>query len=135
MAADVVSIVPEVPNFPVPQPPSGLRAAGKRFWKTTVEEYDLRVDELSILRQICATLDTIAEIEAARKKDGNPLLTTGSMGQEVIHPYIAELRTQRSQLASLMKSLGLKNADEGEPGNSSAAGTALVNSRWQKRAG
>lgn len=115
--------------------PRGLKAGGKKLWTKITEDYDLRADELAILTQACATIDTIEAIQKAHDQAGNPLLATGSMGQETVHPYLTELRAQRAQLTRLLSTIGIPDATGGDgPGtDASAAGANLVQLRWGKR--
>ncbi|WP_425664872.1 hypothetical protein [Agrococcus sp. DT81.2] len=92
--------------------PSGLGEAGARLWSQTVESYTLRADELEVLRAACAEADLIVRLEDALA--GEPLTTSGSMGQIVAHPLISELRQHRSTLASLVRGLKLPDESGGE---------------------
>ena len=101
-----------------PKPPKDLRDAGKAVWSSIASKYQLRPDEVTRLEAACRTADVIGMLEDAWRDLGNPMVSKGSMGQEVIHPLIGEIRTQRSSLASLLS--GLKLPDD-------AAGEAPVN--------
>lgn len=91
--------------------PSGLGDAGKELWSAIVPAYSLRPDELRTLADACAEADIIGDLEAARKV--SDLTTTGSMGQEVISPFISELRAHRTVLSGLLKSLKLPDSPAG----------------------
>ncbi|MBY0440846.1 MAG: hypothetical protein K2Q25_01725 [Mycobacteriaceae bacterium] len=65
---------------------------------------------MQILTQSCRVADVIAELDEAA--DEAPLTVKGSMGQQVISPFIAEARAQRSLLAQLLSRLGLPDTDE-----------------------
>lgn len=115
--------------------PASLSKSGAALWRSVASRYELRPDELSVLEQACSTADMIAELEAARVEAGLPLMTKGSMGQEVIHPFIGELRAQRAQLARLMARLKLPDDSSGAGGGdvSSSARHAAA-ARWSRGA-
>lgn len=117
-----------------PKPPVTLDKAGLALWGAVTKSYDLRADELATLEDACALSDMIAALEAAWVEDGKPLTTKGSMGQQVTHPLISEIRTHRMARASLLRSLKLpddgKAADAGER---SSQARAAANARWATR--
>lgn len=105
--------------------PRGLKTAGRKLWKATVEMYELRQDELEVLRAVCAEADLISRME--EELDGADLTVKGSMGQLVPHPLVTELRQHRATMAALLR--GMKLPDD--------AGDAVSNqqreaaqSRW-----
>ena len=103
--------------------PKGLRAAGRKLWRETTETYDLRADELEVLKAACMEADLIARMEDALADA--PLTVTGSMGQLVAHPLVQELRQHRSTMAGLLK--GLKLPEDGADANQQRA---AAQSRW-----
>lgn len=113
--------------------PKSLGKAGTSLWRAVASKYELRPDEYSILEQAAATADMIAELEAAREDQGRPLVSTGSMGQEVIHPFIGELRAQRSQMAALMARLKLPD-EASAPQDASSAARKAAATRWSRGA-
>jgi hypothetical protein len=84
-----------------PSAPTGLDLAGRAFWRQVVGEYELNPAELVLLGEACRTVDTLAAVAAAM--DGVPLTTTGSTGQMVAHPLLAEARAQRRVLDQLCR--------------------------------
>lgn len=92
--------------------PAGLHAHGKRLWRTVTAEFDLEAEphKLQILSQACRVTDVIAELDEAA--DEAPLTVKGSMGQQVISPFIAEARAQRSLLAQLLARLNFEGATD-----------------------
>lgn len=115
-----------------PKAPETLGAEGKRVWGLVVAKYDLRPDELLTLEDACAASDMIAELSRAWGDEGKPLTTKGSMGQQVIHPLIGEIRTQRAARNALWRQLHLPD----EPGGEGEASTepnqhrAAAQSKW-----
>lgn len=94
-----------------PKPPKTLADAGNALWSEVVGKYDLRPDEARVLADACHTADRVATMreELAERQ----IVTAGSMGQEVVHPLVAELRAHEAQVASLLGKLGLPDDDDG----------------------
>ena len=92
--------------------PAGLATAGKKLWRsvTAVFDFDAEPGKVQILTQACRVADVVAELDEAA--DEAPLTVKGSMGQQVISPFIAEARAQRALLAQLLGRLGLPDTDE-----------------------
>lgn len=92
--------------------PSGLQAAGKQLWRNVnaTFSFDEEPHKVQILKQACRVADVIAELDEAA--DEAPLTVKGSMGQQVISPFIAEARAQRALLAQLLSRLDLPDTDE-----------------------
>ena len=111
-------------------PPPGLGTAGRRLWKQVQKQYTLRPDEAVLLETACKTVDVIAELEAAM--DGQPLTTTGSMGQQREHPLLSEARQQRGLLNRTLAQLKLPDMDAGASLNQQRAAGL---SRWAQAHG
>lgn len=105
--------------------PKGLKTAGRKLWKATVESFELRQDEQEVLRAVCAEADLIARME--EELAGAPLTVKGSMGQLVPHPLVTELRQHRATMATLLR--GMKLPDEAGDGASNQQREA-AQSRW-----
>jgi hypothetical protein len=103
----------------------GGRSGGRSFG-----EFELNPVELVLLGEACRTVDTLATIAAAL--DGVSLTTTGSTGQTVAHPLLAEARAQRRVLDQLCRALALPLPDErvGRRRSPSAREAALT--RWAR---
>ncbi len=116
-------------------PPAGLQAAGKRLWRSVLDEYELRVDEAAVLESACRTADYIVRLDEALV-DAD-LISRGSMGQDREHPLLAEARQQRALLARLLQQLKLADLEEraGAPGigNNSVKARAAARARWGVR--
>lgn len=110
-----------------PKAPASLSTAGKTLWGDVVKKYDLRVDELAVLESACKTADMIATLDREWNGLGQPFLTRGSMGQDVIHPLIGERRAQQSQLAKLLGQLKLPDDGAGASPNQQRD---AAQSRW-----
>lgn len=109
--------------------PAGLAAGGKRVWASITGKYELRPDELATLEDACRISDMIDALTSVWMEAGAPSITRGSMGQEVIHPLIGEIRTQRmarNRLFAQMKLPQDGSAGAAEPNQHRSA----ANSRW-----
>lgn len=95
--------------------PRGLGNEGGKFWRNVTSKYTLRVDELVTLEAACRTLDLIKTLEADWIEDGKPTMTTGSQGQNVIDPRVAEMKAQRLAFEAFAKRLALP--DDVAPGS------------------
>lgn len=93
-----------------PAVPAGMGTSGTALWKEIAWKYDLRPDELKILRDACAAADFQEVLE---NDINNTLLKTqGSQGQDVINPSIPEWRQYSNLVTSHL--LKLKLPDEVE---------------------
>jgi hypothetical protein len=108
--------------------PEGLGKAGRDLWLSVAGKYELRPDERATLLGAARAADMISDLRAAWEADGRPMLTKGSMGQDVIHPLIGELRTQEAQKASLLARLKLPDEASAAPANQNRD---AANSSWQ----
>lgn len=93
-----------------PKAPAGLKPRGRRFWRDTLADFELTDGELNLLAEVCRTLDTLDALADTIARDGTT--TTGSQGQTVMHPAVAEARQQRLTLHRLLAALELPD-DEG----------------------
>lgn len=102
-------------------------AAAKRTFRDIVDAHPtLEKAKLSALYGACDLLSEADAMQARIANDG--LMVAGSMGQQVAHPLIAEVRQYRRAALDAIKALGL----DGRSG-ASAAGAALVSKRWSSR--
>lgn len=92
--------------------PANLQTEGKRLWRSVTTAFDLEDEphKVQILSQACRVTDVIAELDNAA--DDAPLTVKGSMGQQVISPFIAEARAQRSLLAQLLARLNFAGYED-----------------------
>jgi hypothetical protein len=109
--------------------PLNLSEQGSALWVSIADAYELRPDELRVLGQACRELDLIAAMES--ELDGSPLMSTGSMGQPVVHPLVSELRQHRTVLASLLRALKLPEDESGAPAVNQQRQAG--NASWAKR--
>lgn len=84
-------------------PPAALAddGPGQALWRSIVDAYTLRPDELRLLADACDLADRIAyrENRAAelQREVGTKLLIRGSTGQQVKNPLIDEARQELSE--------------------------------------
>lgn len=121
-----------------PEPPDGLDKAGRALWRRIIRGLDpaweLDARELILLEKAALIADRMTVLDAAVDEAG--ALATGSRGQVVVHPAIAESR--QLQLVQLRLLSSLEMADPAtvrarEPIRSQRARTA-ANARWHKEA-
>src|SRR6478672_9193741 len=92
--------------------PASLGDAGKKLWREIHAVFDFEDEphKVQVLTQACRVADVVAELDEAA--DEAPLTVKGSMGQQVISPFIAEARAQRALLAQLLGRLDLPDTDD-----------------------
>ena len=120
------------------QPPGLGKGPGSKLWKEVTKVYDLRADELQVLEQACRETNLVSEMRLALDKAD--LLVSGSMGQVVVHPLVAELGKHRATLASLLRQLKLPDGPTGAASpaatggatKNSDKGRAVAAGRWQR---
>lgn len=89
--------------------PEGVKAAGRRLWSSVTDDYELDEHELSLLREAVRTVDLLADLDAAVRKDG--ALVESPQGIKA-HPAAVEARQQRIALARLLAALRLPAGEE-----------------------
>ena len=93
----------------LPAPPSDLkpRGRGRRFWRTVVDGFDLRPDELELLAEAARLLDLADRLREAAADA--PVVVDGRT-----HPALVELRQVRQELRRHLAQLALPDPDAGE---------------------
>lgn len=113
--------------------PMRLSEKANKLWRSTLEVYDLAEHEYPILEAACRELDIIGEIE--KELRGAALIVRGSMGQDVANPLLAEVRHHRAAYVSLIRALGLPDADaDVAPSPRSTAAQKAAMARWSRGA-
>src|SRR2546429_8953529 len=87
------------------RPPAGLDTAGRAFWRSVLEVYELAPAECVLLGQAAAVVDLLARADAELKRDD--LTTVGSVGQVKAHPLIASTVELRRLLDLLIRGMAL----------------------------
>lgn len=114
--------------------PAGMGATGLKFWRDITGKFELSSSEFALLESACRELALIDRLEAKLK--GAQLVVTGSMGQQVAHPLLAEVRQHRAAFAALVKALKLPDEDVEETPKSprSIAAQRAAKARWARGA-
>ena len=113
--------------------PEGLGDEGLALWQSYCERYQLRPDELAWLEDACRLNDRLKEIRCAHEELGRPLLTTGSMGQEVTHPLLSDQTKFTAAKAALLARIKLPEAAS-KPASGSEGARKAANARWNRGA-
>jgi P27 family predicted phage terminase small subunit len=89
-----------------PKPRSSWRTSAKRTFTETVEaQPTLNSATLAGLYAACDLIDAADTMQ--RTVDTEGVIATGSQGQPVAHPLIAEVRHYRREAVALLRALGL----------------------------
>jgi hypothetical protein len=105
------------------------RTKGEAFRAAVAKAFDLSdagpawVERLD---QVVAAIDLVAELEARVQEDG---LMLKGLHQDVIHPAVREIRSQRVALDRMLERLGL--SEDGTETQSQAQ-RRRANARWHK---
>jgi hypothetical protein len=93
--------------------PKVLNTSGKKFWREVTDKYTLRVDELRTLESACRALDMVDLVTKDWTDAGQPLTSTGSMGQLVEHPMLGSIDRAQKAFELYMKRLALPDEAAG----------------------
>lgn len=119
-----------------PRRPAGLKRSAT-LWDQVTGTYELRPDEYRLLEDACRQADLIDKLQ--KEIDKAPLTVAGSMGQQVAHPVLQEIRQHRSTLQRMMAQLKLPDApaapQKGSSGSNSDRARAVANVRWSRKTG
>lgn len=91
--------------------PSGLKAGGRKLWRSVTDEFELGEHELTILLEAARTVDALEALEKIVRDEG---VTNVSPQGVRAHPALVEARQQRVTLAKLVASLRIPLDDEQE---------------------
>ena len=111
--------------------PVGLGDIGAVLWVETLKSFDLRADEKVLLEQACREADLIAALDDELRFAS--FVVSGSQGQQVANPLLAEIRQHRSTYAALMARLKLSDVDDAKPSGLKAVPNQArdaAKSRW-----
>ncbi|MCB0862612.1 MAG: hypothetical protein KDB66_05290 [Solirubrobacterales bacterium] len=115
-----------------PKPPAGLGDSGRDLWKSIWSDlpkrWELDEREQAVLLAACRQADDVARLEVAADEHGP--MTTGSRGQAVLNPAVAEARQGRLALSRLLGQLHLPDDDEKPVTAASLRGKRAADVRW-----
>jgi hypothetical protein len=101
----------------LPTPPRGLSETAEGLWWWVLagegadhDGYELDAHELGLLREAARTLSRCDELAGVLEAEG--LTTTGSKGQTVAHPALAEVRQQQLAYGRLVAQLRLPEGED-----------------------
>ena len=120
-----------------PAPPSGLDKAGKALWRSIHADLDrgweLDARELHLLARAGRCADELAAHDAAVDRDGPT--TTGSRGQPVIRPALAEARQLRLVQLRLLGAIEMVDPQAAIRSATPAQAQArkAAQARWRRR--
>ncbi|MEE6286582.1 terminase [Georgenia sp. MJ173] len=92
--------------------PKGLGTAGRRLWRSILDDYELETHEQLTLLEACRIADRLQDLTDAQA--GAELTTTNSRGDTVASPYLVEARQQQVVFLRTLASLRLPQGDEGD---------------------
>lgn len=114
----------------IPKAPAGLGARGRKFWRSTLADFELSGAEQEILAEACRTLDDLDRLAGLVAEHGSMVI--GSQGQPVLNPALTEARGQRLALHRLVAALQLPDADdEPIPTAVQMRGKKAAQTRWR----
>src|ERR1022692_961307 len=97
-----VSVVKAAPQA-LPNPPKGLSAKARAWWKEIAGKYVLEGHHLALLEQAAAALDRIESAKRAIKVDGEYYTTR--LGEHRAHPALAIANQASMLFAKLLRQL------------------------------
>lgn len=92
-----------------PKAPTGAGGPARRLWSSIVDAFELDEHELVLLVEAARTVDVLAELDAAVRRDG--ALIDTPHGRRA-HPAAVEARQQRIALARILAALRLPSGEE-----------------------
>jgi hypothetical protein len=115
----------------VPDPPGGLGVRGSRVWiELQRVGGPFEPNDAEMVLEACRTLDVIEQLAAAVDADG--LFTTGSQGQRVMNPALAELRQQQAAFGKLLAGVSLPEREKAADLFHHRRAKAGATARWER---
>lgn len=123
----------------LPRPPTGLGRAGRRLWRSVIEDadgQDIELDSLerSHLEDACRLYDRIEQMETTLAESETGLMVSGYQGQAVAHPLLGEIRQSRQLRAQTLARIRVNAPQEKQAGNVLPIGVQqrdAANTRWR----
>ena len=89
--------------------PNGLGVRGTEFWNAIDSAYDLAPKDVPVFTECCRLLDQLDGLAFVLAAEGT--MTTGSTGQSVVHPALAQYTRHTLALERVLSVLGLPDVD------------------------
>ncbi|WP_146190912.1 hypothetical protein [Mycobacteroides abscessus] len=99
---------PQIPKYP-----PGLRARGKRLWNDLHTSLDVsdNPETAMVIEEACYLADEIDRQRRMIRKAGTDTRVSGSQGQPVSMPEIADRQRNQQLLLSMLKSIRVDDPD------------------------
>lgn len=114
----------------LPSAPKDLQVEGRKLWRQAVDEFELNSVELTLLHQLCLTVDELAAMQRDLAEMGSVVM--GSRSQPRVNPLLGAIVAHRKLADQLAVALGLPLAGEAVGRRRSAAAKQSVDARWRK---
>ena len=123
-----------------PRPPTGLQNAGRRLWKSVIEDADsqgIDLDSLELchLEDACRLADRLEQMELELAQSPTGFMCKGYQGQPVAHPLLGEIRQTRALRAQTLARIRVTPPEEKQTGSVFTLGVqqrTAANKRWGK---
>lgn len=96
---------PKAPKPKLPRPPATLGKAGKAYWKTVFESFEVERHHVDLLESACHQLDRAESSRAVIASEG--VTTIDRFGQARVHPAVEAERQAHLTFCKLQRELGL----------------------------
>lgn len=90
---------------PTARPPAHLSKRSRKFWRDTVDTFDLEQHHLELLRRACEAMDTADVAGEVLREKGTTF--NNRFGEPRPRPEVAIERDSRVAIARLLRELGL----------------------------
>jgi hypothetical protein len=114
----------------LPRAPAGLRPRGKALWREVHRDYMLDAVECELLTELCRVVDRCDQIQT--ELEGQPLMTSGSVGQPRVTPLLTALQNQQKLADRLASSLGVSMPNQAGATRGSGPKRKAAQVRWSR---
>jgi hypothetical protein len=118
---------------PIPKYPRGLKARGKRLWRElhTTGDFTGCPETQMVAEEACYLADEIERLRAIVRSAGEDTRVAGYNGQPTSMPEVDDLRKSQSLFLSMLKSIRMPDADDGDGKlTRSQVGKIAASARW-----
>jgi Phage terminase, small subunit len=114
----------------IPRAPAGLAGRGRALWREVHRNYMLDAVECELLHELCRVVDRCDQIQA--ELEGQPLMTSGSVGQPRVTPLLTALQNQQKLADRLASSLGVSMPNQAGATRGSGPKRKAAQTRWNR---